>query len=48
MIYKYLKKLIQSGDFDKEVTQNKLDIFLASNRLTNEQYKELLEMITRE
>lgn len=45
MIYKLLKRMITTGNYEKEDMQNKLDIFFAVNRITEEQYLELTELI---
>jgi hypothetical protein len=46
MTYMAMKKIIQAGSFDKEDVMEKLDIFLAGNRITKEQYKELSALVT--
>ena len=45
MIYPLLKRMITTGNYEKEDMQNKLDIFFAVNRITEEQYLELTELI---
>lgn len=45
MIYTLLKRMITKGNYEKEDMQNKLDIFFAVNRITEEQYLELTELI---
>ena len=45
MIYVLLKRMITTGNYEKEDMQNKLDIFFAVNRITEEQYLELTELI---
>lgn len=45
MTYGYCKKIIASGKYDKNEIQDKLDVFLLANRITNEQYKELTQLI---
>lgn len=45
MIYNLLKNLIEAGKYYKEDMLNKLDVFFAFNRVTLEQYQELLEMV---
>ena len=45
MIYQLLKRMIVTGNYEKEDMQNKLDIFFAVNRITEEQYLELTELI---
>lgn len=48
MIYNLLKNLIEAGKYEKEDMQNKLDVFFAFDRITLEQYQELMEMINVE
>ena len=43
MTYARLKKLIQGGTYHKEDMLRKLDVFLMANRITEEQYQELVE-----
>lgn len=45
MIYRLLKRMITTGNYEKEDMQNKLDVFFAVNRITEEQYLELTELI---
>lgn len=45
MTYARLKKLIENGAYDKESMMNKLDVFLMANRITEEQYNELVSLI---
>ena len=45
MTYKNCKKIIQSGNYSKEDMLNKLDVFLLRNRITKEQYDELVSMM---
>ena len=45
MIYTLLKRMITTGNYEKEDMQNKLDIFFAVNRITEEQYLELTALI---
>lgn len=45
MAYKLMKRIIERGGYDKEEIMNKLDAFLATDRLTTEQYKELARMV---
>lgn len=45
MAYKLMKRIIERGDYDREITMNKLDAFLAADRLTAAQYQELVAMI---
>ncbi len=43
--YESTKILIQSGNYEKESMMKKLDIFLNLDRITIEQYEELIQMI---
>ena len=45
MIYTLLKRMITTGNYEKDDMQNKLDVFFAVNRITEEQYLELTELI---
>lgn len=45
MIYQLLKRMITTGNYEKDDMQNKLDVFFAVNRITEEQYLELTELI---
>ena len=45
MTYARMKKLIQNGTYNKEDMLNKLDVFLMANRITAEQYQELVDMM---
>ena len=45
MIYTLLKRMITTGNYEKNDMQNKLDVFFAVNRITEEQYLELTELI---
>lgn len=45
MTYLRLKKLIQNGTYVKETLMNQLDVFLMANRITEEQYNELLDLM---
>ncbi|MCC8170148.1 MAG: hypothetical protein LIO59_07320 [Oscillospiraceae bacterium] len=45
MTYGYLKKIIAKGGYDTEDLQDKMDVFLLAGRITDEQYKELTELI---
>ena len=44
MLYRICKRLIERGQIDGMA--KKLDIFYAANKLTDEQYAELTEMLT--
>lgn len=41
MIYTLCKKVIDGGNYDYQPMLNKLDVYLLSERITPEQYKEL-------
>ena len=45
MTFERLKKIIENGKYNKEYLLNKMDIFLLCNRITNENYQELLKMM---
>lgn len=45
MTYARLKKLIENGVYDKESMLSKLDVFLMANRITEEQYNELVGLM---
>lgn len=45
MTYTYCKRIIMSGNYVKEDMLNKLDVFLLNNRLTQDQYNELVAMM---
>lgn len=45
MTYARLKKLIENGAYDKESMMSKLDVFLMANRITEEQYNELVSLM---
>lgn len=45
MTYNLLKMVITSGNYDKADIQNKLDVFLTFNRITQENYTELQGLI---
>lgn len=48
MIYTLLKNLVEAKKYNKEDMLNKLDVFFAFDRITVEQYQELLEMINND
>lgn len=48
MTYLYCKAIIDKGNYDKLDLQNKLDVFLLADRITQEQYKELTALINVE
>ena len=45
MIYGLLKRMIVTGNYQKDDMQNKLNVFFAVNQITQEQYLELTELI---
>lgn len=45
MTYKLMKRIIQKGGYDREATLLKLDVFLMADRITPEEYQELVEMM---
>lgn len=46
MTYNLCKRLIQIGNYQKDDMLNKLDVFLLNNRITQEQYNELVELMS--
>ena len=49
MTYKLMKRIIENGlkkgDLDVESNMQKLDVFLMADRITVEEYQELVELI---
>ena len=45
MAYKLMKRIIERGGYDKAAVMDKLDAFLAADRLTPEEYRELVAMV---
>ena len=45
MTYERLKKIIQNGKYNRDAIMNQLDVFLMNNRITTEQYQELVGML---
>lgn len=45
MIYKNIKRLIERDSFDKDNLMKKIDMFYLFNRITEEEYKELMKML---
>ena len=43
MTYKLMKRIITKGGYDEE--KPKLDVFLMADRITTEEYQELMELI---
>lgn len=48
MIYNLLKNLINAGKYEREDMTNKLDVFFTFDRISTEQYQELLEKVNVE
>lgn len=48
MAYKLMKRIIERGNYNRAETMDKLDAFLAADRLTAEEYKELVAMMLNE
>lgn len=48
MTYERCKKLIQIGNYEQENMLKKLDVFLLADRITTEQYNELVGMMQKE
>ena len=48
MTYGYCKKIIASGRYDKNSMKDKLDVFLLAERITDDEYKELMQMMEDE
>lgn len=47
MAYKLMKRIITRGGYDRDEVMNKLDAFLTADRITAEQYKELMAMMDK-
>ena len=45
MTYKLMKRIITKGGYDRESTMQKLDVFLMADRITAEEYQELVELM---
>lgn len=45
MPYKLCKKMITNGNYTKDDMLNKLYVFFTTNRLTEEQYRELVALM---
>lgn len=49
MTYKLMKRIIEKGlkkgDLDVEATMQKLDVFLMADRITPEEYQDLVELM---
>ncbi len=47
MAYNLMKRIIERGDYDKAAVMDKLDAFLAADRITVEQYQELVALMNK-
>lgn len=47
MTYKLMKRIIERGDYEVESTLKKLDVFLMKDRITIEEYDELVDMVNK-
>lgn len=45
MTYRLMKRIIEKGGYDREATLLKLDVFLMADRITPEEYQELVELM---
>ena len=45
MTYKVCKRLIRNGNYEKEDMMMKLDVFLLNDRITQENYNELVGLM---
>ena len=45
MTYRLMKRIIDKGGYDRESTMLKLDVFLMADRITAEEYQELVELM---
>lgn len=45
MLYRVLKRTIERGGYDAEEMREKLDVFFAADRITQEQYTELVALL---
>ena len=45
MAYNLMKRIIMRGGYDKDDVMDKLDAFLATDRITTAQYQELVAMM---
>ena len=45
MLYKVLKNLIVNKYYTRKDIQDRIDVFMAYNRITEEQYAELINLI---
>ncbi len=45
LAYKLMKRIIDRGDYDKDDVMNKLDAYLAADRITLDEYNELMALV---
>lgn len=45
MTYRLVKRIIAKGNYDKDELMDKLDVFLLASRITEDEYKELINAI---
>ena len=45
MAYNLMKRIILRGGYDKDDVMDKLDAFLAADRITAHQYRELVDLM---
>lgn len=45
MTYRLCKQLIENGNYDKDDMLVKLDVFLLNNRISQEEYEELVGLL---
>ena len=45
MAYNLMKRIILRGGYDKDDVMDKLDAFLAADRITVDQYRELVDLM---
>lgn len=48
MAYRLMKRIIERGDYDRAATLDKLDAFLAADRMTTVEYEELVALMGAE
>ena len=46
MTYQICKRVIENGNYDKEDLLMKLDVFLLNNRISQNQYNELVGLLS--
>jgi hypothetical protein len=48
MAYRLMKRIIERGGYDHAATMDKLDAFLAADRITTAEYQELVALMGNE